>query len=120
MRRSSVLLATAIAAIALFGVSLAPGAGASSHPSYPLGKAKSCKAHYAKETEKKSETVRVKVHGKWKGEHKTVRSVECVYKAAKKSVPPRAGVDFNHNDHNDYDSTSRFPARFGCEVGGHR
>src|ERR1035437_3073663 len=44
-------------------------AGASSHPNYPLGKAKSCKAHYVKRTE------RHLVNGK------EIRYVACVYVA---------------------------------------
>ena len=88
MRRKGLALLTAVVAtVGLTGFFVVPGAGASSHPSYPLGKAKSCKAGYSKVTIKKSETVRIKVHGKWKVEHKTIRTVECVYVAPKKSTP---------------------------------
>lgn len=58
----------------LFTVSSAQLAEATTHPTYPLGHAKACKTHYVKTTE------RHKVKGK------TVRLVECVYRAPARTV----------------------------------
>lgn len=69
MMRSRLTLLTAALCIGLGGLVLVPSAGATTHPAYPLGKAKSCKAHYVKRTE------RHKVGGK------EVRYVACVYVA---------------------------------------
>lgn len=64
VRLSAVLILAALASVSL----PIPGAGAASHPSYPLT-GKSCKAHYGKRTE------RHKIKGK------EVRYVECVFVA---------------------------------------
>lgn len=69
----------------------AVNATATAHPSYPLGKAKSCKAHYVKKT------VTTSKHEKIKGKTVTlkVRTLECVYRAPTKTVsvtPPGAST----------------------------
>jgi hypothetical protein len=94
MKKVPVLLATLTAFAGIALPSVAVGASSSTHQSYALGKAKSCRVHYVKETLRKSERVRVKVHGKWKTETKTVRYVGCVYKATSGSalVVPTSGT----------------------------
>lgn len=75
-RRVHVAIAMLIVVAGLFTVTSVQGAGATTHPTYPLGKAKSCKAHYVKRTE------RHKVKGK------SVRFVECIYDAVATTIPP--------------------------------
>ena len=83
MRHSAAtLVATVVIGAGLLGVAGVPSANAASHPSYPLGKAKSCRAHYVKRTE------RHKVKGK------EVRYVACVYVAPPSAPPvPQYSVD---------------------------
>ena len=88
MRKGPALLTAVAATVGLIGFSVVPGAGASSHASYPLGKAKSCRADYHKHVRDRIVAARVKVDGTWKVEHKKVRYVECVYVAPKKPAPP--------------------------------
>ena len=74
-RTALALFAAIFMGAGLVGVAGVPAAVAATHPTYPLGKAKSCRAHYVKRTE------RHKVKGK------EVRYVACVYVAPKKSAP---------------------------------
>lgn len=68
-RIASSLLITGCVVLGLSGVGAIQGASATSHPSYPLGHARSCKAHYVKKTERH----KVKGH--------EVRYVACTYVA---------------------------------------
>ena len=54
---------------------------ASTHPTYRLGNAQHCRTNYTKKAVKRSEHVRVKVNGKWQIEVRSIRVVECVYRA---------------------------------------
>lgn len=79
MREAAIgLAAIGLAAVALSALALGGAAGAAKKPpaSYPLGKAKHCRAHYVKRTR------RHKVKGK------LVRYIACVYDAPKPKPKP--------------------------------
>jgi hypothetical protein len=80
-QRFRAVIAIFVATAGLFAVGSVPGAGAATHPTYPLAKAKSCRVNYHKRVLEKIVTVRVKVHGKWKIEHRREQYVACVYEA---------------------------------------
>ena len=60
------LLAVLVVSAGLVGIAGMPFAGASAHPSYPLGKARSCRANYHKHVRDRIVAVRVKVDGTWR------------------------------------------------------
>ena len=70
-------LVTVATASALF-IS-ANGAGASGHPNYRLGLAKSCKPHYVKKTVSGLVPKRIYMDGKWEVKNVLGRYVECAY-----------------------------------------
>jgi hypothetical protein len=80
-QRFRAVIAIFVATAGLFAVGSVQGAGAATHPTYPLAKAKSCRVNYHKRVLEKIVTVRVKVHGKWKIEHRREQYVACVYEA---------------------------------------
>jgi hypothetical protein len=78
--------ATLVVTTGLISVGSVQGAGATTHPTYPLGKAKSCKAGYIKRTE------RHKVNGI------EVRYVACVYAPKYRLVVTVSDLDSNGAD----------------------
>jgi len=86
--RRSVLIALVLFA-GLAAISTSAGAG-TKHPTYALGDARHCRTGYVRITAKKSEKVRVKLHGKWVTETKTVRYAACQYIAVAAIAPVTA------------------------------
>lgn len=77
--------------VSLLAVGASAQASASKHPTYALGKAKSCKVHYAKKTERHTVKVRVKVKGKLVAKNESKRYIACVY-VTPKPVPVKSPV----------------------------
>lgn len=75
--RLGVIAAVLIAAAV---ISTGNGASASSHPSYPLKNATTCKLNYVRTTVRSRQARRVKVEGKWIVKLRIVRVAECVYR----------------------------------------
>jgi hypothetical protein len=78
------LIKTAVAVVT-FGavIGIASVSGATTHPTYALGHAKSCRVDYVKHTARHMVSERVKVGGKWVTKKVERRYVACVYS------PPR-------------------------------
>lgn len=79
--RISWLIALAIIAAASAFFTSASRAGASGHPNYRLGDAKSCRAHYVKKATSGLVSKRTYVEGKWEVKSVRGRYIECVYVA---------------------------------------
>ena len=76
--KSALIALTLIAGLAGFSAS---AVATTKHPTYALGTAKRCRTGYVKITAKKTEKVRVKLHGKWVEKTETVRYAACEYLA---------------------------------------
>jgi hypothetical protein len=77
-RISWLIALVTIAATSVFFIS-ASRAGASGHPNYRLGDAKSCRAHYVKKAKSGLVSKRTYVDGKWEVKSVRGRYIECVY-----------------------------------------